>query len=167
MHRLARFVFDRTLPHRIAVIRAEGLSIGTTAIPRLAALARNDNCPSFRAKARSAVVEESPSCWPKGSLSGQLRFLDSLRSLGMTNCPESPSSWPKGSLSGRLRFLDSLRSLGMTTAKRRSLSGQLRFLDSLRSLGMTTAKRRSLSRRLRFLDSLRSLGMTTWPHGSQ
>ena len=40
--------------------------------------------PSFRAKARSAAVEESPSSRPDDSLSGRLRFLDSLRSLGMT-----------------------------------------------------------------------------------
>jgi len=35
-------------------------------------------------KARSAAVEESPSSRPDDSLSGRLRFLDSLRSLGMT-----------------------------------------------------------------------------------
>src|SRR5213075_1778723 len=56
-----------------------------------------DPSPSFRAKARSAVVEESPSSWPNGSLSRRLRFLDSLRSLGMT------PAWPNGSLSGRPR----------------------------------------------------------------
>jgi len=44
---------------------------------------RQMNYSSFRAKARSAGVEESPSCWPNGSPSGRLRFLDSLRSLGM------------------------------------------------------------------------------------
>jgi hypothetical protein len=45
---------------------------------------REDTAPSFRAKARRAVVEESPSSRTNGSLSGRLRFLDSLRSLGMT-----------------------------------------------------------------------------------
>ena len=55
------------------------------AAERLALNVSSDNQePSFRAKARSAAVEESPSSRPDDSLSGRLRFLDSLRSLGMT-----------------------------------------------------------------------------------
>jgi len=50
--------------------------------------------PSFRAKARRAAVEESPSSGPNGSLSGRLRFLDSLRSLGMTLRERSESRDP-------------------------------------------------------------------------
>ena len=71
----------------IAVVLAEWLSIGTAAIPRLAALARNDTSPVIPSEGAKRRVEESPSSWPNGSLSGRLRFLDSLRSLGMTTSP--------------------------------------------------------------------------------
>src|SRR6185436_19054179 len=64
---------------------------------------------SFRAKARSAVVEESRSSGPNGSLSGRLRFLDSLRSLGMTTLVHSQipprnnhSAVPRAHLSNQL-----------------------------------------------------------------
>ena len=55
---------------------------------------------SFRAKAQSAEVEESQSVWIERPLGrDDLRFLDSLRSLGMT----------------ARQFLESLRFRGMTT----------------------------------------------------
>ena len=137
----------------IAVVAAEELSIGTTAIPRLAALARNDNAasererrsigtaviarPSFRAKARSAAVEESPSSRPNGSLSGRLRFLDSLRSLGMTMPRQGAERLSIGTPAiPRLAALarnDKLPRQGADSL----LSGRPRFLNSLRSLGMT------------------------------
>ena len=142
--------------------------------------------PSFRAKARSAVVEESPSSWPNGSIRARHserrreapqsrnrrrpgRMVDqspSFRAKARSAVvEESPSSRPNGSLSGRLRFLDSLRSLGMTRRAGRMALGTAAIPRLARSLGMTMPLVRAewLLRDVRFLDSLRSLGMTTGP----